>query len=95
MSKAIALLGIKPAVLCSVAVKHDADVSAPNMKAEGEQQQEQPAGAEAPAAEQPGSVQPSQASDEEVKQKLLVLLGNSDLTTTTGTATVVGRPSEQ
>jgi hypothetical protein len=81
VSKAIALLEIKPANLFSVAVKHDADVSAPNMKVEGEQQQEQP-----------GSVQPSQASDEEVKQKLLVLLGNSDLTTTTGTATVVGGP---
>jgi hypothetical protein len=94
LSKATALLESKPAIV-SLAVKHDADVSPPNMKVEGEQQQEQPAGAEATAAEQPGSVQPSQASDEEVKQKLLVLLGNSDLTTTTGTAEVVEGPSKQ
>lgn len=35
-------------------------------------------------AEQTDTAQPSQASDEEVKQRLLVLLGNSDLNSTTG-----------
>lgn len=41
------------------------------------------------APEQTTSVEPSQVSDEEVKQRLLVLLGKSDLTSTTGTSTGV------
>jgi hypothetical protein len=41
-------------------------------------------GATAAAVEQAAEAQPSQVSDEEVKQRLLVLLGNSDLEKTTG-----------
>jgi hypothetical protein len=41
-------------------------------------------GATAAAVEQAEAAQSSQVSDEEVKTRLLVLLGNSDLTTTTG-----------
>lgn len=51
---------------------------------EQEEQHIKPEEQNGDAAEQPAAVQPSQVSDEEVKQKLLVLLGSSDLTTTTG-----------
>lgn len=41
-------------------------------------------GVETAAAPEQQQAQPSQVSDEEVKQRLLVLLGKSDLTQTTG-----------